>query len=477
MEDKFFDKDIKEKLEQVQAPYQAAHWQRMSERLDATEFRPETDTRFDQLAKDKLSNPTELPYAAASWEKLAMRMDRSRTLIQRLRTSKVAELAILILALLNLDAFETDSKWQYPPTPQQITTHQPNSVDTELNKQEQTAAKSHPLPSAAGAELPRSQNRKAADTRTRVQRNGSNYRTKSQPIVAAEQVPAPAPGLIETINGLVYSLPESGPTLSTSETDVVLTSTANTQSIELLPAVAITYLPEEAIVPTLSVVPMVKPARQRAGWEVIAHAGPDYVSVHGLNNTTTRGYTGGVHIARIKGKWSVQTGVDYTRVAYRLKPMREIVAGTIATGQIGRVATAVDLDVVSVPVRVGRSIWKRKRTEISVAAGPQLIATTGVSADYNHFFTPGSMPDPTAIPAYRVPAAPPINGIFEGGKLDENLHLAAQVALRADLKLGSTNKSLFAEVNGQALITRNRLAKSPDYFSGVGLRTGLIAAL
>ena len=114
MEDKLFDQIMKSKLEQVRTPYEVSSWQKLSAQMDKLEQRPGENSQIDQLIKDRIGNK-EIPFNAPHWDALGERLDRMHILIQRLRTAKIAEAAILVLTLLNLDAFQSgETRWQKP---------------------------------------------------------------------------------------------------------------------------------------------------------------------------------------------------------------------------------------------------------------------------------------------------------------------------------------------------------------------------
>jgi hypothetical protein len=482
MEDKLFDQIIKGKLEKVEAPYQAATWQQLADKLDIAEFKPETDTRLDQLAKEHLSAARHGQMPKAHWEQFANRLDQSHILIQRLRTAKVAELAILILTLLNLDAFAPEKmQWQQPTIKQEVATKSETAPSTPQPATQTSAAsplENQVAPKQKQESVKPGTQSKAAHTRTRVQRAGG--RTRPQPIAAVPQAETPSSGsLLEALASVFSSDSEQKQGNSANEqvSQDVVKVLVNQEVVETLPTLAVSTLPH--INEDLAFAkPLVKPSANRTKWQLIAHAGPDFIQVRGENRVTTRSYAAGIHAAMRKGKWGLETGVDYANLPYKTKPKKEILAGNPATGQVGRVLRAMDFDLVSVPVRVSRVIFKHKRTEVIAMAGPQVIATATIAPDYDSFYVPGSQPDP--VPAPPIPRVPPVasaRGLFEGGAVKDNVHLAVQAAVRVEHRLGASNKSFFVEANAQSLLTSNKLGPADDTFSGIGLRTGLIAML
>jgi hypothetical protein len=305
-------------------------------------------------------------------------------------------------------------------------------------------------------------------------------RTRPQPIAAVPQAETTVPGsLLEAFASVFSSESEQKQAYQANEQvgQEAINVLVNQEVIATLPTLAMAPLPgiNENLAFTA---PMIKPSANKTKWQLIAHAGPDFVQVRGENRVTTRSYAAGVHTAMRKGKWGLETGVDYAQLSYKTKSKKEILAGNPTTGQVGRVLRAMDFDLVSVPLRVSRVIFKHKRTEVIAMAGPQLIATATIAPDYDSFYSPGSQPDP--VPAPPIPRIPPVastKGLFEGGSIKDNVHLAVQAAVRVEHRLGASNKTFFVEANAQSLLTKNKLGPADDSFSGIGLRTGLIAML
>jgi hypothetical protein len=476
MEDKQFDQIMKSKLDQVSTPYQPASWHQLAEKLDARAFDPTAQTTpIDELAKRHLATPREMPFVAAHWEQLAGQMDRVRTLVVRLRTAKIAEAAIIILTLLNLDAFSPKSQWQNPA--QQKAAEPIVQLDAPARTQE-AASLSTQTGAIVGSETT-NQTFGTTSAHLQAQKSGANsfFAASTQQLSQAISQSQEMAQLFENqqINQAVSSQ-------NIAQSNSSSTQNANLQAtdaslVQTIPTLQPGLLTEEARSFAFAA-PLIAPSANAAQVHFSVYAGPDIVRVSGENDIRTTGYTSGLQVSKRKGKWGVASGVEYTKLRYQTTPVKEVLAGNLNQGFVGRTLRSLDFELVQVPVRVTRKLYKKKGTEILATAGVQAMATVQISPDYNAFYTPGSSPDPTQIPPVsRLPFVPSSKGLFEGGSASENIHAVAQAGLRLEQRMGTSNKLLFVEVNGQSLLTRRNLGPADDSFAGIGLRTGVMAAL
>jgi hypothetical protein len=510
MEDKIFDHIIKGKLEQMQAPPMPSDaWQQFAAKLDAREFNPEKNTEIDGLAQRHLANK-EMPMHAPAWEQMAARLDRTSTLLYRLRTAKVAEAAILVLTFLNLDAFQVEpARWQTPTKPQ---TTQPMAAVTEpipaatsTITTSEAAALTTTTSTIAQVDAPVSaaQQSNAAKTPNAGTRTGANLATfakasatRSNDVAekaafAADQVSEQkimttlaatnmvngqhqiTDALAGATQNATTDLGASGQLRPITDTpDAVNTEAVATISTLAAQALAIRNEPKLTLqLPVFAV-------SNRTSIALLAHAGPDFLRLDGVD-AKVRGYSAGLAVARRSGKWGVETGFDYAHFNYATKPTKEILGGNPQVGFVGRSLRSIDFDFVNVPLRLTRSLFKKRGTEVIAGAGAQLMAAVQVAPDYNAYYAPGSLPpdpfQPYQIQRTIIPST--AQGIFEGGAFADNVQLSGTVNIRVEQYLGASNKKLFIEVNGQMPLTKSKIGPADDHFSGIGLRTGLVTML
>jgi hypothetical protein len=476
MEDKQFDQIMKSKLEQGNTPLAPGAWHQFAEKLDARAFDPSAPTTpIDELAKRHLTTPREVPYVAAHWEQLAGHMDRVRTLVVRLRTAKIAEAAIILLTLLNLDAFAPKSEWQKPAEQKK------SEPIVQLNqKMEQNAAPfTQPnTQSATHSTLVDSQLSNIAETES-----GQKHAANQQAQVINNTSFVVTPEFAVSSNQTTLAAETSQNENNTAQNSNIATSAEAIVSVNTIvravPFIS-TLQPDllSGVERSLAFqAPMIKPSANATSVHFYIYAGPDFVGVNGTNQTQTIGHTSGVQVSARKGKWGVASGVEYSKLSYKTTPTKEILAGNLNQGFVGRTLRSLDFEIVQVPVRITRKLYKRKGTEMLATAGVQAMATVQISPDYNAFYIPGSTPDIKPVVPPNLPFVPASKGLFEGGNAANNLHAVAQAGLRLEQRIGTSNKLLFVEINGQSLLTRRNLGPAEDSFAGLGLRTGIMAAL
>jgi hypothetical protein len=508
MEDNIFDHIIKGKLEQVKVPYDAASWQAFSQRMDALETQAGQTAEIDQLVQKNLGGKS-VPFSSAHWDMLALRLERSRILIGRLHMVKVAEAAILLLTLLNLDAFQPGTeRWQRPaiqPTGPIAQTEQPteqgstieSAASTEVAQSEVIAA-----PSMKKTDQAFLQSDKASKTYL----NSKNSKTTSTQSLASnksqnlDQISDLNQGILQNEQAMsdaaLNTTTQDQPTVTTSQsveqtsiaiattsqsveqTSIAIASAQNTMMAPLdqLSATELKYL--NATQQNIQLIsPMVQVLPTKPTLYISAYAGPDFLKIDGENTNSTIGYTAGISLLKRKGAWGIESGIEYSNLKYSTEVKREIIGGDPQKGFVGRTLKSIDFDMITIPLKLSRSVFRFKKTELRASAGLELIATAQVSPDYNGFYEPSSQPDPSQVQKPNVPNPASSKGLFEGGDIGKNTYLAVQAGLRLESPVCSSNKKLFLEINSQTLAFHKKLGPLDDSIVGIGLRAGVIASL
>jgi hypothetical protein len=497
MEKSLFDQIIKKKLEQVETPAigAKASWQAFAQKLDAVEFRADADTTsIDQLAKEHLAKPKEVPYVPNNWNALSARMDRTKTLVQRLRSAKIAEAAILILTLLNLDAFQVkQTKWLHPKLKSNepiVEVQTPSVSGSTTGLGEMVEAKlttTYSSEGQVGSKTPEGNhlnqindqnagsyqqyivNQQVTDFLAQENKTSQS----SNPLVFDQNLPTTT----DHVSNIIADLQTPASKIVSGSSTIIRSSSGiKTEMIEPLSASEIVEVASmedgvQWLMPATQ--PFIARSIKRA---LSVYAGPDFVSLGGVNPTRTVVHTVGVQYSHRKGNWGVATGVEYSNLSYKSKEKKDTLAGSAQAGFVGRALQNLQFDIVQIPVRATRSIFRKRKTEVLATGGVQLMATVQISPDYNSFYAPGSTPDPTSQQIPPIPPVKSVDGLFEGGRLSDNTHLLAVAGLRLEQHLNASNKLLFVEVNGQKLLTK-RVASTDATFAAIGLRAGLMATL
>ncbi|MCB9305777.1 MAG: hypothetical protein H6565_04215 [Lewinellaceae bacterium] len=106
MDNHNFDKRLKSVLDGLEVPYEQGTWAALEQRLNApfAEEHPAAVDAVDKALYHTLEG-LEAPYQSSHWEQLSQQMNRQRYLRRRIRFTKLAEAAIFLLLLVNLNGF------------------------------------------------------------------------------------------------------------------------------------------------------------------------------------------------------------------------------------------------------------------------------------------------------------------------------------------------------------------------------------
>ena len=108
----------------------------------------------------------------------------------------------------------------------------------------------------------------------------------------------------------------------------------------------------------VSVSPIFKPSANKSALLASVFAGPNYLQIKGESQSRSTGYTAGVNFVKRNGKWGIESGIEYTNLKYTTQTQKEILAGNAQQGFVGRTLHSIEFDIVSVPFKVTRKIFK-----------------------------------------------------------------------------------------------------------------------
>lgn len=95
---KYFDKNIKNKLEELEIKYDASSWDAFEKKLDQTMIDDhKADMAFDEQIKEKMQEEMHHPFEEENWKELSNRIDYENELTNRIYLFKIVELAILVM--------------------------------------------------------------------------------------------------------------------------------------------------------------------------------------------------------------------------------------------------------------------------------------------------------------------------------------------------------------------------------------------
>ncbi len=411
MDLKNFDKHIKQKLENIEEPFDPNSWLALEKRMNAavSEEQPAAVEPVDLVVKRSLER-MEVPYSAADWSLLNARLNTG-ALVRRIRVTKIAELAIFLLLLLNIEGFLGGFKEVVrPKAPQPEKSTQPMAA----NKLKKPAKKL------------------------------KNLEEASEIAAFAEQVVA---FIATPFQSAVTSAAPTNPSSPTVPNHKSVLDPQNFYgssglvAFNKLAPLPASKTPEFAWQTLFEVIPGVSvPVKPQPNGIFAASYGSfdkNYFQ-DGSATPMRSGYGGGILVGASKGKWGVETGLGYSRKNFGPKRQVDYFAGNQQDGFLGAYVKAVDADIFSVPVKVTRLIASFGETSARAVAGITASVATEKRYSYKLVKTPSTSPDPAPGPDPSQYPIPQVNndGYFEGGNLKTNAYTTADIGLRVQHPLG-----------------------------------------
>lgn len=471
-----FDERMKSALENLEVPYEPSTWAALEQRISQA---PAADA-VDKAVFSALSH-LEAPYQSSHWNILAERMVEQTRLRRRLWASKLAEAAVFLLLLANLDGVLGDG-----PT----TTPKPAAPAASDKPIAQKSLRHH---QAAGT-------------------GAASSETTTQPSSENPQASGTA-GLAERFSASGMMLTNGDPTLNTTDNQWIEGATGAPASIRSLtnprqldgttstaahaPQPAFAWLAPLSATPQgplfgdkkilspsdfplanpVVVAPSKAPKQQRFYAASFASLEKNHTQTAGALPQTTPGYGGGFAAGYRKGKWGVEAGVAYSQRRFRPRKEVEIVSGNINKGYYGAYVREVNADMVSVPVKATRRIVKAGRLTAHAVAG--LTANIAVEKSYQNktVFYPGFQPQPGPDPVQQPAGiAQTGDGLLEGSSLNGNAYLSATAGLRLEHPVGK-RYTVFVEGAYNPALTRQGIGPKPAQINTLALQAGVMAGL
>lgn len=451
-----FDKKLKSSLENLEAPFDGASWSALESKLNATfsEEQPAPVEPVDLTVK-KAFERMEIPYQSGHWHLLSARMDRL-LLVRRLRQSKIAEVAIFLLLLINIEGFlgGIGEVIKVKPAVQPAA-----NVPMAASEKPARVKKSRVNASASTEQTPA--NSLAMEV---VQLISSAFGNTAENALTSPENQSVA---IDDLNGSYLDSKQfynqSGITQFNTFPKI---PASKHQPMAWNPA-----LPEINHVPT-------KTHRAGSGFYLGSFAAVDQHFVSTASYATQqKGFGGGLKVGRKMGKWGIETGVAYHSIAYTPEKNVQVYSGNPVDGFYGSYANQVDADVLNIPVKVTRRLAQSRKTSVHATAGIAAnIATQKRFSQKSIFFPPssqsgGNQPDPglNPIPGKRN------DGAFEGGSLAGNTYVAAELGLRVERSLGK-KYTAFVEPSYRHSVGKG-FGPKREKINTFSLQAGVMAAL
>ncbi|MCK6694624.1 MAG: hypothetical protein L6Q97_21315 [Thermoanaerobaculia bacterium] len=455
MSEKYFDRQIKQTLEGLEVPYDPGTWNLLERRLDAlvAEEHPAPVEQIDKMVYHTLER-LEAPYQAAHWELLVQQMQRQSGLIRRVRLTKLAEAAILLLLLANLNVFPGFQ----PEVPDKPKPHSIQRPDVPV-------ASAHP---------------------------GQKQRSIRSAGSAAQQFPVAGAG-----KGNLFPSFLSGPTAaglldpgyrsaqSVSELMNDLQQVAdkdrqrvadNLPSAEFLPFNMMAALDVPARAADMPAAP-VRKFREKGPLYLSTFASADQhlILVNGERKPGS-GYGAGVAVGARKGKWGAEAGIVYGHNSYEPQKKVEFYKGNVTNGYYGSTLTRVQTDMVSVPLKVNRQVARAGNTSVRAVAGVTASFAMQKAFDYGTITYNDPNP-PSTQPGGNPKLRQQGRGVLENGGLSGNVYATFDAGVRIEHPIGRGRYTAFIEPGFRQSLTRKGTGPNREPLNTVTLQAGVMAFL
>ncbi len=450
-----FDAQIKSSLEQMEVPYEPASWDMLRQKMDQTivEENPAPVSEVDKAVFHKLQH-IEMPYQPAHWDMLAGRMADTLRLRRRIWIGKIAEAAIFLLLLINIDGLLNlgDNERTRPATRPKSTRPQVD-IPSKNPQHRQYAA-------VVGQQAANSDNSEDALFLQSLE----NMETAIVPFMETKQ---PEFFVLDPAhqNALpVYSGDAPDQQLNAFE----VFSAIPVQDVPMVRYAGMFRTP----------VFMIKPARTSKLYAAtFANFNHNIVKSAG-DSRSANGYGGGMAVGYRSGKWAVEAGIAYTQTSYSPKKEIEIYAGNLQNGYVGTYASNVHADIFSIPVKATRKMAHLGRISVHAVAG--VTAHVSVQKSYQYKTVEyGTGPSTQPVPGQDL--RPQLTrkgaGLLEkNGALAGNFYATADAGVRIQRPVGKRLTAYIEPAYHQAL-GKSGIGPKSNKINTLSLNAGVIASL
>ncbi len=179
------------------------------------------------------------------------------------------------------------------------------------------------------------------------------------------------------------------------------------------------------------------------------------------------GYSGGVTLGIKYHKWELETGAIYAAKYYGSRNVFEVNGSFEEGGYVKEGLQGVQLDIVKVPLHLRYNFMDRSKWNIYAHSGASFNMTVETLYEYTshnigNTNALGRKPDPRSIPTD--------DGVFEGGDLIDNTFITANLGLGIERHFNS-RMSIFLGSTYQHQITKG-LGPQNDKINSLSIMTG-----
>ncbi len=465
---KDFDRNIREKLENLTPGFNADSWDKLQDRLDSEDAGSEWDAQFSHRLRQ-----IERPYNRASWQALAERLDLEEKRLNSVYSAKAKELLFMALLLWSVTQLVP-----LPSTGPAIVQTQLHPAPAEMHTQQPVAANAE-IATTAPSSIATTQQTTSSAIATK-QKNTSSGVAAANTLIPSFATTPLLSGQTETAipvmqEALILSLPAMSVDMLTPIqaggyeavapiSDLATASELPASEIRVeMPAFAMAdvnpqLLPEHewALEKGLSPQPLPRKRFVRIGMMGASDYNriitpPVRVNTDILSlDQYALGYSGGITIGFEKDRWEVETGFIYT--AKRYYPLQVVyVEGSLKDGIFGSGIKQTEFDIMQVPLNFRYNFFTYDRWRIygMIGASLHIVAQSNYYIadleDYETLASPRPQPGRDGQERPELLESQVLDrGWLEGGNLLDNSYLGVSAGAGLERYM-SPRWSLFAQ--------------------------------
>ena len=483
------DELVSDKLRNLEVSFTPSHWALMDEQLDAAFSNPEIDDVYlDGVAYDNLNNLNS-PYNPDHWALMSKRLDDVFSIRHNVHRYKIIEVALLLFLIFTILPYlptSSDSAEQQQSI-HSIASILPANADNHgasFNNDSKESAVTAPttaVQSSGSSEVAINDKNQASRLNKQAKTNGSAEPPVILPTPQAQEGPVATE--LSSINIIEQgNAPNASALGLTSLQSALLANYSRLSPFDPIDRKSM-RLEEKEIDMPLGAFYLLQPKATRVRLGMMAafdayYTMTPYNDQHSSSayNHFSTGYGGGISLGFGGKQWEVEVGLLYSSISYSPKFNVEI-NGTLSGGYYGEGLKAATLEVIKIPLNIHRSLGKIGKWQTSMLFGAS--ANTALFTNYEFKKVPATT-DPS-LPPSPVPtglsARPETHkGFLQGGSLLDNTYLTANVGLRVERDL-SARWSVFIQPIYQHHLFSNPLGPNNDKISSGSVLFGMRANL
>jgi hypothetical protein len=424
MNDQQFDKVLKDKLNAVEPPYDAGSWDLLAQKLDAplTPEYPESVADVDKAVYRPLQH-LESPFEPAHWSAMEQRLNRERRKTGVLWL-KLAEAAIFVLAAAYIGGWLDEDAFLKAP----IRANGPVAFLYENGVERGALPVAVIQPTAA------------------VRRSTGVVRVESlhEPELFTGAQHSGAGSILRDI----FTSPADERRIPVENTAFTRSQEAGSHAAQLPVAYPVFLQRERPALTARETADKITGVTQRRRhfYTLALVSAERNEAVAGSYTHLSSGYTAGYGVGYRQGRWGIEVGAQYANRNYDPKKSVVLFDGNTSGGYYGVNLRTVEADLLSIPVKAIRRVWKAGKTEVHAVAGATAHLALQKSYKYETIYFPGQPPStlPVLSADQQDKLRPKANGLLEGGRAAGNTYLTADAGIRVEYPI-STRFTAFIE--------------------------------